>query len=158
MATAVSVVKELLETTKEASDMFTPLKTALKLVLKVWNVYDVRTCDGWFLFRGVDGDVGSQRAVEVQADFIELASKLAALNTVVKTYKKPSDTNMQERLEAIEMYVVARDYLHRPELDVSIALSINSRMPCRQKRTGEYSVGHLSRWEMSRSLRLCSVA
>ena len=73
-------------------------------------------------FRGVDGDVGSQRTVEVQADFIELASKLAALNTVVKTYKKPSDTNMQERLQAIAMYVVARGYLHSSELDISIAL------------------------------------
>ena len=40
--TAVSVVRDLLETVKEASDSFAPLKTALGLFLKVWDVYDVR--------------------------------------------------------------------------------------------------------------------
>jgi len=46
MDTAVSMVRELLETVKEASDSFAPLKTALGLFLKVWDVYDVRQSIG----------------------------------------------------------------------------------------------------------------
>ena len=42
MVNAVSVVRELLETVKEASDSFEPLKTALELFMKVWDVYHVR--------------------------------------------------------------------------------------------------------------------
>jgi len=53
-----------------------------------------------------------QRTIEVRDDFIELASKLTALNAVVTNYNKPADTNLQERLEAIAMCVSAGGCLH----------------------------------------------
>ena len=42
MDKAVLVVTELIEATRKASNAFKPFETVLRLVLKVWDAYDVR--------------------------------------------------------------------------------------------------------------------
>jgi len=39
---ATSVVRELIDATTDASEMYKPFQAALRLLMEVWNVYSVR--------------------------------------------------------------------------------------------------------------------
>jgi len=56
-----------------------------------------------------------QRTVELQDDFVELASKLAALDLITKAHParaSSNDADLRERLDAVTKYVVCIS-LHR---------------------------------------------
>ena len=45
LSTTGSVIHEVLDTLRNGSDLFLPLKSALVLVVKIWDVFEVRFCD-----------------------------------------------------------------------------------------------------------------
>jgi len=95
-----------------------------------------------------------QPTAEVRDDFIELATKLAILNTNIETADNLGDVKLQKRLEAIVMYVFASSSMHFPELKVNVAPSTSSQRLSRRRRTAwGCSAGQLSRWEMLQSSR-----
>lgn len=107
--TALSEVRELLEATRGASDIFTSLSPALVPFLEVWKVYAVSQSG----FTSVSTRLthvftGSQRTPELHGDFVELASGMAGLSTFVASYKGPGEDNLQERLDAIALCVCLR--------------------------------------------------
>jgi len=92
-----------------------------------------------------------QPTAEVLDDFIELATKLAVLNTNIESTDNLGDVKLQKRLEAITMYVFTGGGMHFPELKVNVAPSTSSQRLWRRRTAWGRSAGQLSRWEMSRS-------
>jgi len=105
--TALSVSKGLLKATSDCSDMFPPLKTALTGLLVVWDLFDVRSIwTHWLRWWTNRTNIFWQQCTsDVQADFMELASKLEPVGTIAANYQELGGHNLQERLTAISMYV-----------------------------------------------------
>jgi hypothetical protein len=100
--TGQSAMKQILAAISDSADMFLPLKAALSGIVNIMNVMEVRKpaiasirLPIWL----------EQRVGDVQDDFVEMALKIQALQTVFIAYQPHSQTNlappMRQRFHAL---------------------------------------------------------
>jgi hypothetical protein len=89
--TGQSAMKQILAAISDSADMFLPLKAALSGIVNIMDVMEVRrhTIASVCLLIWL-----KQRVGDVQDDFLEMALKIQALQTIFTQYQPHSQTNL----------------------------------------------------------------